>query len=409
MTTAAQFRLLSTLRNVQYTHLATSLSPDLFTDERHSLFAAYQIAMRTYGNLSAEAIENAYREPLPPELDVPVMVDPLPLIDDLARAARKRISKELGQELLRQSDAYEPDVKGIRERLEQLDNHVMSDPSIIPGVSQFLANMRNKQRDDYRWLSSGVNALDLLLGGEYPRGELTIITGKSGGGKSSLMGSSALNIAEQHMDHGTGTRPTIFSLEMPKAQLINRWVADLTGIDSRVLRYGRNMDGTPFTAMQVELIDKAVQRLLKLPISIIDTERMSADQIVAAARVQLAEMSSEIFYVDYLQLMSYDVGDGKHYGLGDAAKILLRFAKRHNVAVVVLAQFHETKGTIRDSTDPEKDCAVWVHIDIDYDAKDEHGMCSATIALKKNRHGPVGKVTLLYDSRRLRFVSNESV
>jgi replicative DNA helicase len=409
MSTSAQYRLLNTLRNPQYNHIALNLSPELFTDVRRSVFEAYQISMRRWGNLNTEAVENAFQGELPPELDVPVTVDPMPIIEDLRREAKKRITRELAQELTRQSDSYDPDTTAIKERLEQLESHVNADPSIVPGISQFLGSMRTKQSESYRWLTTGVKALDQLIGGEFPRGEMTIITARSGGGKTALMGSSALSIAQQHLELGNATEPTIFSLEMPKAQLINRWVADLTGIDSRALRYGKNLDGTPFTADQHSEIDAAVARLQKMPLGVIDSERLTADEIVAAQRTRLIDVGSEIFYVDYLQLMGYDAELGMHYGIGNGFKTLKRFVKRYNIAGVVLAQFHEQKQTIRDTTDPEKDAALWIHIDIDYDTKDSHGICSAKIELFKNRHGPVGSTTILYDSKRLRFVSNDSI
>lgn len=400
-----QLKLLSALRNPQYQHLVNDIPDSLFTGDRVGIIEAYKIAMRTFGSLSAEAIETAYKGELPPELDIPVTADPFPLIYDLQREARKRSTEELGRELLELSKQHDPDITHIRQLVEKQNDFAPHDTSIIPGIHAFVTDLRAKESNSYRWLKTGSLFLDKMIGGEWPRGEVTIITGRSGGGKTALMGSSALNMGRMALNSEVSP-PTIFSMEMPKQQLIARFLADMTGIDSRAIRFGRNVDGTPFSAEDREKINTALVSLQEIPMFIVDTERLFASQIISTAKSLLLEHGSETFFIDYLQLMSYALEDGKHYGLGNAVKELKAFAKRYNVAIVILAQYHEQKETIRDTTDPEKDCALWLHLDIDFDTKDEHGICSATFEIWKNRHGPTGQQTILYDSRRLKFIGN---
>lgn len=400
----AQIKLLSTLRNTQYTHLVPDLPLDLFTDTNKSLFEAYKITLQRYGAISAEGVESVYGE-LPPEFDIPVAVDPMPLISDLTREYHKRKLKELAQELLTETKAFEPNIKGIKDRFDIFNGFVPHDTSLNTGIARFTAGLRAKESGVYQWLRTGVPFLDKMIGGEYPRGEVTIITARSGGGKTALMGSSALNIGLMALE-GHANLPTIFSMEMPKDQLVARFLADMTGIDSRAIRLGGHVSGVPFSVEEKELLSEAIIKLQRIPMAVVDAERLSADQIISIARSLHVEKGSEIFFIDYLQLMSYDLELGKHYGLGNGVKQLKEFAKKYNVAFVILAQYHEQKETIRDSTDPEKDAALWLHLNIDFDTRDEHGICTATIEIWKNRHGPIGNQTVLYDSRRLAFVGN---
>ncbi len=406
MTNTTEFRLLNVLRSPQYSHLTLAIPSVLFHDNK-PLFEAYQLAVKKYGNLSSDAIEQFYREELPPQLDVPLSgVDPLPIIEDLRRVARKRLYAELAQEFALKAKEFDPKLDDVRERVNELDRSLLFDSSVVPGVAQFLSDLRAKVNGTYRWLHTGISVLDKMIGGEWPRGEVTIVTGKSGGGKTATMGSSALHMARLYQHAGKSAPPTIFSMEMPKYQLIGRMVADLTGIDSRVLRYGRHMNGNPFNADDEAKINDATQEIEGLPLYIIDEERLPAEHIIAAAKYNYVKFGSECFFIDYLQLMSYDADKGKHYGLGDGVKQLKAFAKEYNIAVVILAQYHEQKETIRDTTDPEKDAGLWIHIKIDFDTQDDHGICIANIELWKSRHGPLGSHAVYYDSRHMRFLGN---
>lgn len=93
-----------------------------------------------------------------------------------------------------------------------------------------------------------------------------------------------------------------------------------------------------------------------------------------------------------------------HYGLSSAIKRVRDFAKQYNVAFVLTAQVNEQKGTIRDSSDPEKDAALWLHLDIDNESRDEQGVARTRVTVKKNRHGPTGSASVLYHSRKLAFL-----
>jgi replicative DNA helicase len=383
------------------------LSPNIFTGDNVTYLAAYQSAYERYGSLSAEAIESILGEALPPEYDIPVAVDPLPLITDLQRQARKRNLQEMSQRLLEESKKYDPDIDGLRKELEAKDDFVQHDASLIPGISQFIAQLRSKETQEYKWLHTGIPFLDAMVGNEWPRGEISIITARSGGGKSAFMGSSALNMARNNKQDGSSSPVAIFSMEMPKDQLIARFVTDMTGIDGRVIRMGRYVDGRKLSEEDRTLIDNALEELQTLPLYIVDAERLSAAEIIRTARALMIDKGVQVFFVDYLQLMSYDSELGKHYGLGDGVKQLKAFVKRYNVSVVLLAQYHETKETIRDATDPEKDCALWVHLAIDFDERDDQGVCPATVEVRKSRHGPVGKATVLYNARRLSFLPKD--
>jgi len=124
-----------------------------------------------------------------------------------------------------------------------------------------------------------------MIGGEWPRGEISIVSARSGGGKTALIGASALNMArDYHLDQSEGAPVAIFSLEMPRPQLVARFVANLLGIDSRIVRNGMNIDGSPIAPELIDLIKATTEEIAQLPLYIIEAEGFGADDIIATAR-----------------------------------------------------------------------------------------------------------------------------
>ena len=80
---------------------------------------------------------------------------------------------------------------------------------------------------------TGFIDLDRLLGGLQPS-DLLIVAGRPGSGKTAFMLSAAKNAAQKYKKH-----VAIFSLEMSNEQLVQRMIAQETGIDSQRLRTGK--------------------------------------------------------------------------------------------------------------------------------------------------------------------------
>jgi hypothetical protein len=73
--------------------------------------------------------------------------------------------------------------------------------------------------------------------------------------------------------------------------------------------------------------------------------------------------------------------------------------------VVLLAQRHSSDKRIYDTSDALKHCAV--HVDIDMEPlSDDTDIRITTLEFHKNRHGRLGKTTVLYNGTTLSFVGN---
>src|SRR5574341_2543566 len=93
-----------------------------------------------------------------------------------------------------------------------------------------------KRPEEFYGVPTGFIDLDRLLSGLQPS-DLLIIAGRPGQGKSGFLLSVAKNAGLTHKKH-----VAIFSLEMSNEQVVQRLIAQETGIDSQRLRTGKLAD-----------------------------------------------------------------------------------------------------------------------------------------------------------------------
>jgi len=164
-------------------------------------------------------------------------------------------------------------------------------------------------------MSTGVPVLDkLLMGLEADR--LYVLGGRGGTGKTAL----AMEVARR-----CGGKVAFFSLEMGKAELIERFVCSESGIQNRQMRYSDSL-----TRNQKQIMDSMGALSLK-DIWIDDTPGTTVERLVSSCRVQKMKSGLDLIIVDYLQYLKlenskrmnrYEVVSTVSHKLKEAAKIL---------------------------------------------------------------------------------------
>ena len=151
------------------------------------------------------------------------------------------------------------------------------------------------QRDEEIFgVPTGLTDLDRLLGG-LQKSDLLIIAGRPGSGKTGFMLSIAKNAAQKHKKH-----VAFFSLEMSNEQLVQRLIAQETGIDTQRLRTGKlNEDEWPMFTHAIEVLGDT-------HIWLDDTPAITPLQLRTKCRRLAMEHSLDLIIVDYLQLMGSD-------------------------------------------------------------------------------------------------------
>jgi len=275
-----------------------------------------------------------------------------------------------------------------------------------------------RMRSGRHWKGAtcGLTALDNRLGGFGP-GELIIIGARPSMGKTMM--ALAIGRKAAALGHGVG----IISLEMPKAQLWHRLLADECEVARHTIAYDRIGKGL-ISPEEFATVEKANARLKKLPLWISDHGDRLSDMPghIRNARRWLEKRGSElsILIVDYLGLMK----PGDRYAgnrVGEVTEIsstLKSLAKREKLPIIALHQLNranETAGRsdfrprlsdLRDSGALEQDADVvmFVHRDSYYiergaikfasEAEQAQAYLDAEhqleILVSKNRQGTVG-------------------
>ena len=250
---------------------------------------------------------------------------------------------------------------------------------------------------------SGLIDLDSMTSGFHP-GELVIVAGRPGMGKTALALSLGRNAA---VDHKKGIG--MFSLEMSNHQLAMRLLCAEGRVDSHLVRTGK------LPKKQWQNLSYAVGELAEAPIYLDDTPGMSVLEVRAKARRLKAENNVELIIVDYLQLMSGPKGsESRQQEISQISRSLKNLAKEINVPIIALSQLSRAVenrsdrrpqlSDLRESGAIEQDADLviflyrpWVY------SQDDEDKGKADIIVAKQRNGPTGSIEATFIDRFARF------
>ena len=176
-------------------------------------------------------------------------------------------------------------------------------------------------------LPTGFDELNRRTGG-FHGGELILIAGRPGMGKSSF----AVNIAE-HVSITDKKTVAIFNLEMPKEQIVNRIICSQALVNSNKIRTG------DITGEDWEKIGAIVNRVATAPMYIDDTASITVSEIRAKCRRLKQTKNLELIVIDYLQLMqSSGRTESRQNEIAEISRSLKILAKELNIPVIALSQ-----------------------------------------------------------------------
>ena len=254
-------------------------------------------------------------------------------------------------------------------------------------------------------LPTGYRQLDKMTAGMHP-GDLIIVAGRPGMGKTSF----ALNVAH-HACEKSKSPVAVFSLEMPKGQLVRRLLGSEARVDGNRIRTGQlHKDDWP------KLAD-AAGTLSEMPIWVDDTPAITMLELRAKARRLKSEVGLSLIVVDYLQLMrSGSRNDSREQEISEISRSLKALAKELEMPVIALSQLNrgvESRGVkdkrpqlsdLRESGAIEQDAdTIWfIYRDEVYNRdSDDRGI--AEIIIGKQRAGPTGTCRVRFFNEYTRF------
>jgi len=273
---------------------------------------------------------------------------------------------------------------------------------------------------------TGLRDLDDKLGGLH-QSDLIIIAGRPSMGKTSLATNIAFNAAKHIQDNSKKSSIAFFSLEMSSEQLSTRILSEQARIGSNDIRRGRISDE------QFDQFLETSKNISELPLFIDETPAISIAAMSNRARRIKRLHGLDMIVVDYIQLMKGTTNnkDGRVQEISQITQGLKAIAKELGIPVLALSQLsrqveqrddHKPQlADLRESGSIEQDADVVMFVyregyylqrkepreatveHAEWQAKMNEVAHLAEIIIGKQRHGPIGKLTLEFEERFTKF------
>lgn len=289
------------------------------------------------------------------------------------------------------------------------ENYTSEDPvntsQVLGGaLSDLQQRMDKSLNNELQGVETGFKQLNELSGG-WQKGDLIIVAGRPGMGKTAFTLTLARNAAVM-----ANQTAVFFSLEMPTNQLMMRLISSESDVEQEKIRRG--------TINQAELaqVTSKMDKLNKVNLFFDDTPGLSVmDFRKKVRKIKRAHENLGLIVIDYLQLMTVNMveGNGKiisnrEQQIAFISRSLKSIAKELEVPIIALAQLSrqaENRGTstkpskpmlsdLRESGSIEQDAdmVIFLYREAYYDkeARDADGNSLeevATISVAKNRNG----------------------
>jgi replicative DNA helicase len=366
------------------------------------------------------------------------------LVYDLAlRRELIRVGGEISE--LAENPPDDADAEDIIEEAERALFTLAESGTAQSGFSPFskalttsieMAAIAYESKSDVSGIGTNFEDLDRMLGGLHGS-DLMILAGRPSMGKTALATNIAFNIArnrlaytrapEDDKPNEKGGVVAFFSLEMSAEQLATRLLSDAAGIESDRIRRGK------IHKNEYERLADEAANLQQLPLHIDETGAISIAQLMARSRRLQRTVGLDCIVVDYLQLVtsSSRKSDGRVQEVSEITQGLKALAKDLKVPVIALSQLSRQVENREDkrpqlsdlresgSIEQDADSVLFVYRESYYleraeprEGTEDHFAWQrqmdevrnqAEVIIGKQRHGPIGKVKLFFDSRYTRF------
>lgn len=266
----------------------------------------------------------------------------------------------------------------------------------------------SKQSGSVTGIPTGFTDLDYRTAGLQPS-DMILVAARPSMGKTAF----ALNLAA-HAACKKHITTAIFSLEMSKVQLMNRFLAMESGVSAQNMRTGNLSDG------EWEKLVEGAAILGDSGLVIDDTPGISISDMRSKCRkIKLEHDNLGLIIIDYIQLMtSNSRSESRQQEVSEISRSLKALARELNVPVIALSQLSRAVeqrpdhrpmlSDLRESGAIEQDADVVMFLYRDeYYKKDTDKPGVAEVIIAKQRNGPVGTVELAWIGDRQRFANLE--
>ena len=302
-------------------------------------------------------------------------------------------------------------------------------------------------------VKTGIHALDRRIGGFNP-GEVIVLAGRPGAGKTALAFQIALNVAQGHV---ADTKETIepksvflFNLEMMESQIMDRFASNLARVSLDVFKkeYEKLTNGEYSGRLrdlvqdrlrrQYDRVNIALDYIDTLPIELTAQSGLNPTIIKSMIQQKKREIGRAgapelgLVVIDYLQLLTPSSRQqSRENEVADTSKRIKQMAKECDVPILLLSQLNRDANTdempdlknLRESGSIEQDADKVIFIwnenakktkdDYRTQTSDERAQQAMwnkermreKITVAKNRQGESGTVDVVFDWSYQTFTS----
>ena len=291
----------------------------------------------------------------------------------------------------------------------------MADGVVIQEVLQKFETIQANPHA-FRGVETGFTQLDALTGG-LQKSDLIVLAARPGMGKTSF----AMNIVE-HAALVNGKVCAVFSLEMPRVQLVQRLLCAHAEVSM-----GKALKGQ-LVQKEWRNLMRASDKLQKSKIYIDDNSRISVAEILSKCRRLKSSVGLDLIMIDYIQLMGEDASskaktsENRQQEIANITRNLKIMAKELDVPVIALSQLRriQTKepqlSDLRESGAIEQDADIVMFINRPEQTATPEELAegkivkgAANLNIVKHRNGSPGRVQLRFIGESTKFVDAEDV
>ena len=305
------------------------------------------------------------------------------------------------------------------EKIEKINRIGVNDnvPQDVSGEFSFKVDRICRGEKDLRNIPTGFSLIDRKIDG-FRKGELVILGGRPGSGKTTLAMNIAFNIARKRMN------VIFFSLEMGKIELHERLVSSITELK-------------PYPGMSSEEAAKlfnASRRITgELPLSVDDRSAVTIEDIYLEAKKLKEAAKLDMIVIDHMSILkSRKPFKSRYEEISDISRQLKVLAKDMDVPVLCLCQLNrQTEGRevktpnmsdLRDSGSIEQDADLIMFVfrpeyHLSQNKPDNENSPEflrwedemrqlkgkANVIIAKNRRGETGSIPLMFNGKYSKF------
>lgn len=332
---------------------------------------------------------------------------------------------------------------GVAHQLADLNSGGDVDPSaLVRRFTDHVAPLHNLSADEFEsidtafdevvhyfehpmesaGLPTSILELDELTGGLRP-GELFVIAAPTSGGKSAMGGqvvAHAAHVAKNNpggfgAPEGKVGPAVVFSFEMKRKQIVQRWVAQCSSVEKPFSRR------TGWSAADKPIALDGLRRVTELPMKVVNNGHRTVEELRAAVERMIFRngVKPSLVAVDHIGLMNAPHTKSKNEAQAHIANELKAMALELEIPVIALVQLNReaskreghrpTMFDLRDSGEIENSADVVVLIyrqDYYLEESEQQKMetAPAELIVAKNRDGRRGVVHVTWMGRRTLFI-----